>query len=79
MDKGQHTCFKGERMVNIPGLGEVKLKSSYPVREAARLLGFGKSTLYDAIERAEVPVIKIGSRMRVPGHWVNSKLVPQAA
>lgn len=76
LDSQPNSCLISERIVNLPGFGEVLLKTSYTVREAARLLRFGKSTVYDAIERGEVPVIRMGSRMRVPGHFVNSKLLP---
>lgn len=37
------------------------------VPEAARLLGItGRSTAYDAAHRGEIPVIKVGRKLRVP-------------
>jgi excisionase family DNA binding protein len=36
------------------------------VLEAARKLGIGKSLAYDSIKRGEIPVIRMGSRFRVP-------------
>ena len=49
---------------------------SYTVCEAARILGVGKSTLYDAISRNEVPVVRIGSRIRVPRGSLMNSLLP---
>ena len=34
--------------------------------EAARVLGVGRSTIYKAVKRGEIPVIKIGGRFLVP-------------
>lgn len=53
-------------------------KPSYKVREAARLLEVGKTTLYQAIEREEVPSFKVGTTIRVPGWWVAQRLQPAA-
>jgi excisionase family DNA binding protein len=50
-----------------------------PVAEAARLLGVGLSTLYDAIERKEVPNAGIGTAKRVPAWFLVKKLTPQNA
>lgn len=36
------------------------------VQEAARFLGIGKDCYYDAIERKEVPFVKVGGRYIVP-------------
>lgn len=37
-----------------------------PAVEAARRLGIGKSTLYEALARGEVPGLRIGGRWVVP-------------
>jgi excisionase family DNA binding protein len=37
------------------------------VDEAARLLRIGRSSCYRAIARGEVPSIRVGRRLRVPG------------
>ncbi|MGA8756456.1 MAG: helix-turn-helix domain-containing protein [Stellaceae bacterium] len=37
-----------------------------PWPTAARLLGLGRNSTYDAIARGEIPSIKIGSRILVP-------------
>lgn len=62
MDTGQISCNNQQQ--------------SYTVREAAKALRVGKSTLYDAIDRGEVPTYRIGKATRIPGHFVNSKLSP---
>jgi excisionase family DNA binding protein len=36
------------------------------VAEAGRLLGYSRNTTYEAIQRGELPVIKLGRKMRVP-------------
>ena len=36
------------------------------VGEAARLLDIGRSKAYELIQRGELPVIKVGSSLRVP-------------
>ena len=41
-------------------------KLTYDVPEAGRLLGLGRSASYEAARRGELPVIKIGSRLKVP-------------
>jgi excisionase family DNA binding protein len=35
------------------------------VPEAGRLLGYSRNTTYEAIQRGELPVIKLGRKMRV--------------
>jgi excisionase family DNA binding protein len=49
---------------------------TFSVRNAARLLGVGKSTLYDAIARKQIPCIPIGTRKLIPAWWVESALTP---
>jgi excisionase family DNA binding protein len=36
------------------------------VADAGRLLGYSRNTAYEAIQRGELPVIKLGRKMRVP-------------
>jgi excisionase family DNA binding protein len=36
------------------------------VPEAARLLGIGRNTAYEAIRRGEIPALRIGRRLLVP-------------
>jgi excisionase family DNA binding protein len=46
------------------------------VDEAARLLGVGRSTVYGALERGEIPNAGIGGTKRVPAWWLVQKLSP---
>lgn len=48
--------------------------ASYTVDETRTLLRVGRTTLYEAIERNEVPSFKIGTALRVPGWWVRKQL-----
>lgn len=42
-----------------------EVKQTYTVDEVAEILGVGRSTLYDAIVRDEIPVIRIGRRILI--------------
>ncbi len=46
----------------------------YTVLEVAEITGFSKVTLYRAISRQEVPVVKIGADIRIPKTWVDQLL-----
>lgn len=39
---------------------------AHTVPAAARLLGVGRNTLYDAVKRGEIPHIRIGRRILIP-------------
>jgi excisionase family DNA binding protein len=36
------------------------------VPQAGRLLGYSRNTTYEAVQRGEIPAIKIGRKLRVP-------------
>jgi excisionase family DNA binding protein len=40
-------------------------RMTYTIVEAARLLGVGKTTLYEAVRLGEVPVVRIRGRMLI--------------
>jgi len=44
------------------------------VPEAARLLGIGRNTAYEAIRRGEIPALRIGRRLLVPRAALESLL-----
>jgi excisionase family DNA binding protein len=44
------------------------------VPEAARLLGIGRNSAYDAVARGEIPSIRIGKRILVPRKRLESML-----
>ncbi len=41
-------------------------KLTMTVAEAARCLGIGRNSAYEAIARGEIPVIRVGKRLLVP-------------
>jgi excisionase family DNA binding protein len=51
--------------VEIASRGEVELLL-LDVREAARVLGIGRSTVYELIASGEIEVVHIGRSARVP-------------
>lgn len=54
------------------GTDEERLTLTVP--EAARLLGVGRGSCYEAIRRNELPHIKIGRRILVPRHALEKLL-----
>jgi excisionase family DNA binding protein len=51
------------------------------VEEAAKLLGIGRNTAYEAVRTGEIPVVKFGRRLLVPREALNRLLAqePSAA
>ena len=45
-------------------MGQERFTLSVP--EAAKLLGIGKNLAYEAVQRGEIPSIKVGSRLLIP-------------
>ncbi len=41
-------------------------RKTITVDEAAKALGIGRNTAYEAVRRGEIPSIKIGKRLLVP-------------
>ena len=41
-------------------------KKAVSVIEAARILGIGKNLAYEAIQRSEIPSVRVGTRLLVP-------------
>jgi excisionase family DNA binding protein len=42
------------------------VRASYPVRQAAMILGIGKSTLYNAVHSGRVKAVPVGKVLYVP-------------
>jgi len=42
------------------------------VEEAAEILGLSRSALYNAINRGEVPTVRLGRSVRVPKVWLQN-------
>jgi excisionase family DNA binding protein len=53
-------------------LGDVPF--SFTVKEAAALLRVGKTALYDAVARKEVPNAGVGQSVRIPASFIAGKL-----
>lgn len=56
----------------------------YTVCEVARILRLGKISVYQAIEKGEIPCIRIGRRILIPRHALerlleNLRLIPKPA
>jgi excisionase family DNA binding protein len=50
------------------------VRKTYSVEETAIILGVGKSTMYGAVERGEIPAIRIGRRRMIPKAWVDKQV-----
>ena len=53
---------------------EEKDKKFWNVKELAAYLGVSKSLIYARIEKAEIPVKRIGARILIPASFVKSLL-----
>jgi len=79
----------GTSLALVPGLRP--LADATPIREpfllrpveAARLLGIGRSKLFEMLARNELPVIRFGRCVRIPRHelamWVVQRLEAEVA
>lgn len=48
---------------------DLRGRLSINVEDAARVLGIGRGTAYDAVKRGEIPALRVGRRLLVPtGH-----------
>ena len=52
-------------------------RRTYTIDEAARLLGIGRNSAYEAATRGEIPTIKIGKRVVVPKAALDRMLAGQ--
>jgi excisionase family DNA binding protein len=44
------------------------------VPEAAKRLGISRNSLYEAIKRKEIPVIRIGQAIRISTRWLDHQI-----
>jgi excisionase family DNA binding protein len=53
------------------------------VTEAAQLLAIGRSKMYEMAEKGEVPVVRIGTAVRIPRkkllEWIEQQMIEPAA
>ena len=47
-------------------MNQLPQSGTYSIPEAARRLGIGRNSAYEAAKRGEIPTIKIGGRVLVP-------------
>lgn len=45
----------------------------YTVEEVAAITRISKPTLYRAINRGEIPVLRIAGTIRIPAEWLQAK------
>lgn len=45
------------------------------IPDAGRVLGFGRNAAYEAVNRGEIPVIRLGDKARVPTKWLRKQLM----
>lgn len=49
-------------------------RQTVTVEEAARALGIGRGTAYEAVRRGEIPAIRLGKRLVVPKQAIEQLL-----
>lgn len=52
----------------------VSPRTTLTVEEAARVLGIGRSTAYEAVRCGQIPAIRLGRRAIVPAAWLAQQL-----
>jgi excisionase family DNA binding protein len=58
----------------MDGSARIEGRLTVTVPEAARLLGIGRNSAYEAAHRGELPVVVIGKRLLVPVAALNRML-----
>lgn len=56
--------------VALKGTEEIKEKALYDIREVARLLKVGRSTILKLIQSGELPAAKVGKQYRILGYYI---------
>lgn len=59
-------------------MDRLKTEPTLSVDETRAALGVGRTAVYGGIQRGEIPVIRVGRRMRVPSTWVRAQLGVEA-
>lgn len=60
-------------------LDRLETEPTLSVDDTITALGFARSTVYAAIQRGDIPVIRLGRRIRVPSVWVRAQLGMESA
>lgn len=53
-------------LANPPTIDELRARPTLTVTEAAQLLGIGRNTAYSAVQRGDLPSLRIGGRVLIP-------------
>jgi excisionase family DNA binding protein len=69
----QHVLQRSHVMQQAP---RREYKEVYTAPEVAKLFGVGRNTVYDACNRKEIPHLRVGSTVRIPGWYVREQLEP---
>lgn len=48
------------------GLDDIRDRATITVEEAARVLGIGRTSAYEAARRGDIPTVRVGRRVVVP-------------
>jgi len=59
-------------------MSEPKRTAPYTVRQLLEFLepaGIGRASIYRAIERGEIPTVRIGAKILIPASYVQNKLM----
>jgi excisionase family DNA binding protein len=51
-------------------MADIATRPTISVREAAEMLGIGKSAAYAAVANGEIPAIRIGKRLVIPRYRI---------
>ncbi len=54
-------------------------RATHTVSEVAKILGVGRSTTYEAINRGEIPHLRLGNRIVIPRAGIESLLSGDAS
>ena len=52
-------------------------RRTFTIPEAAIIVGVGKSTLYEHVKNGDVPCVRLGRRVVIPAHVIESMLAPK--
>ena len=61
-----HYSIDEQRELPRSGVPDARFQPTMTVEEAARFLGIGRSTAFEAIRRGELPALHFGRRIVVP-------------
>lgn len=66
--------FIGDEMIAKLNASTDQDRLTFTVEEAAKVLGIGRNTAYEAVRTGEIPCLRVGGRILVPKAAVNRLL-----